>query len=317
MLRESLRRLLAETDAVKLPVALEEFGWLDLLGTEPGEAVGSLFEVQGEMLAASPMLGEVMAVATRMEDLQRHAVVVPGPGARSCPGSQLCGDRVVEVHGFGLPGAAEGSALLVPVRGEAGVRVVRATTGDALVATPVEGFDPWLGLFHLEGRLDVIEVVERVDAWDEAVVAGRRALAHELIGVSRAMLALAVDHVGARRQFGRVIGTFQAVKHRLAEAKVALSAAEAAATEAWTADPADADLCALLAKLWAGRAARTVGRHAQQVLGGMGFTWEHPFHRHFRRALVLDSLLGSTTELASELGHRLVASGEVPRLAGL
>ncbi|MGH8875606.1 MAG: acyl-CoA dehydrogenase family protein, partial [Acidimicrobiia bacterium] len=69
--------------------------------------------------------------------------------------------------------------------------------------------------------------------------------------------------------------------------------------------------------LWADRAGRTVGRHAQQVLGGMGFTWEHPFHSHFRLALVLDSLLGSTTELTAELGRSLVASGEVPRLAML
>src|SRR5581483_32386 len=94
-----------------------------------------------------------------------------------------------------------------------------------------------------------------------------------------------------------------------------LTAAEAAAAEAW-ADPGA--LTALLAKLWAGRAARLVGKQAQQVLGGMGFTWEHPFHRHARRALVLDGLLGSTTELQHELGRSLLAGhGDVPRLARL
>jgi alkylation response protein AidB-like acyl-CoA dehydrogenase len=128
------------------------------------------------------------------------------------------------------------------------------------------------------------------------------------------MLALAVEHALERRQFGQPIGAFQAVKHRLAEAKVGLTAAEAAADEAW-ADPGP--LTALLAKVWAGRTARLVGKQAQQVLGGMGFTWEHPFHRHLRRVLVLDSLLGSTTELAYELGRSLLVGGEVPRLAHL
>jgi alkylation response protein AidB-like acyl-CoA dehydrogenase len=58
-------------------------------------------------------------------------------------------------------------------------------------------------------------------------------------------------------------------------------------------------------------------KQVQQVLGGMGFTWEHPFHRHLRRALLLDSLLGSTTQLQHELGRSLLAGGQVPRLASL
>jgi hypothetical protein len=184
---------------------------------------------------------------------------------------------------------------------------------------PVEGIDPSLGLLRFEaGASDQAEVLARgnvvTGAWEQAVAAGRRALASELCGLSRAMLALAVDHAGQRRQFGQPIGQFQAVKHRLADARVALTAAEAAVAEAW-ADPRP--LTALLAKLWAGRAARMGAKQAQQVLGGMGFTWEHPFHRHLRRALVLDALLGSTTELQHELGRSLLATGDVPDLAHL
>ena len=187
-------------------------------------------------------------------------------------------------------------------------------------ARTVEGVDPCLGMVRFDpaaadARGEVLARGAAVDvAWEESVAAGRRALSHELIGVGRAMLAMAVDHARERRQFGQPIGAFQAVKHRLAEAKVGLTAAEAAAQEAW-ADPGP--LTALLAKLWAGRAARLVGKQAQQVLGGMGFTWEHPFHRHLRRALLLDSLLGSTTELRDELGRSLLSGGQVPRLAAL
>src|SRR5581483_4818621 len=184
----------------------------------------------------------------------------------------------------------------------------------AATVETVEGVDPWLGLVRFDAAASAAHVLFRGEAvtlaGQESVAAGRRALSHELVGVSRAMLALAVEHAGERRQFGRPIGAFQAVKHRLAEARVALSAAEAAADEAW-ADPGP--LTALLAKLWAGRAARLVGKQAQQVLGGMGFTWEHPFHRHLRRAL----MLGSTTELQHELGRSLLADGRVPRLAPL
>jgi alkylation response protein AidB-like acyl-CoA dehydrogenase len=325
MLRGSLARLLAETDTAKLSAALAEFGWFELLGSEPEEAVPALFEAQGESLTASPMLDAVMAPPlSALGDSPatgdgRTVVVLPGPGAGADPRSTVTGDEV-DVDGYGLAGAAGAAGaprLLVAARRDEELVIARVAAEENLTAHPVEGIDPEMALVRLEGRVPVAECTggaEAVQAWVAAVAAGRRALAHELIGVSRRMLALALQHANDRRQFGRPVGSFQAVKHRLAEAQVALTAAEAAAAEAWLGPEA---LTALLAKLWAGRAARLVGRQAQQVLGGMGFTWEHPFHLHFRRALLLDSLLGSATELTSELGRSLVTSGEVPQLASL
>lgn len=322
MLRGSLARLLAETDTAKLSAALVEFGWFELLGSEPHEAVPALFEAQGESLTASPMLDAVMAPPlSALGDGPatgdgRTVVVLPGPGAGADPRSTVTGDAV-DVDGYGLAGAAGAARLLVAARRGEELVMARVAAEENLNAHPVEGIDPEMALVRLEGRVPAAECTggaEAAQAWVAAVAAGRRALAHELIGVSRRMLALALQHANDRRQFGRPVGSFQAVKHRLAEAQVALTAAEAAAAEAWLGPEA---LSAFLAKLWAGRAARLVGRQAQQVLGGMGFTWEHPFHLHFRRALLLDSLLGSTTELTSELGRSLVTSGEVPQLASL
>ena len=328
MLRSSLRRLLVETDAAKLPAALDEFGWLDLLAADAAEAVPALFETQGETVTASPALNAVMArpllaaapgaggggvaaAGGAVVGVGEWTVVVPGPGSGAGRSASV----------YALSGGAPVGRCLGATQqdGQPVLAVVDATEGGAGPARPVEGVDPWLGLVSLDAGSDArVEVVARGEAvsaaWEEAVAAGRRALAHELAGLSRSMLTLAVDHARERRQFGQPIGAFQAVKHRLAEAKVALTAAEAAIDEAW-ADPGP--LSALLAKLWAGRAARLTGKQAQQVLGGMGFTWEHPFHRHVRRALVLDSLLGSTTELQHELGRTLLATGEVPRLARL
>ncbi|WP_329281159.1 acyl-CoA dehydrogenase family protein [Streptomyces sp. NBC_01451] len=141
--------------------------------------------------------------------------------------------------------------------------------------------------------------------------AGRRALGWWLVGTGRAMLALARSHVLDRTQFGRPLASFQAVRHRLAETLVALDGAEA------TLVAADDDLGALLAKAAAGRSALTAARHCQQVLGGIGFTAEHDLHRHVRRALVLDGLLGSARELTREAGTLVREGRSAPRLVQL
>ncbi|MGX9882893.1 acyl-CoA dehydrogenase family protein [Streptomyces sp. NPDC002276] len=143
------------------------------------------------------------------------------------------------------------------------------------------------------------------------LAAGRVALGWWLLGTGRAMLALARQHAVDRVQFGRPLASFQAVRHRLAETLVALDGAEATLVAA-TDDPG-----ALLAKAAAGQAALTAARHCQQVLGGIGFTAEHDLHRHVRRAMVLDGLLGSARELTREAGALLRTGGSAPRLVHL
>lgn len=72
-----------------------------------------------------------------------------------------------------------------------------------------------------------------------------------------------------------------------------------------------------MAKSLAGRAARIAATQCQQVLAGIGFTAEHPFHRFLARALVLDSVLGSATELPAAIGAHLISAGTIPRLVDL
>lgn len=164
------------------------------------------------------------------------------------------------------------------------------------------GLDPSFGRVRIDG------------ASDESVAAGRRALAHELIGASRAMLELARTHALDRVQFDVPIASFQAVRHRLAEAYVAIEAADAAVDAAWEeATP----FAAAIAKAVAGRSARTVAKHAQQVLAGIGFTAEHPFHRHFRRTRVLDALLGDHRSLTRDLGASLLSDRVLPPILPL
>jgi alkylation response protein AidB-like acyl-CoA dehydrogenase len=128
------------------------------------------------------------------------------------------------------------------------------------------------------------------------------------------MLDLARTHALERVQFERPIARFQAVRHRLAEALVAVEALDA--TLAAAADDPGTETAAL-AKAVAGRAAATVAGHAQQVLAGIGFTTDHPLHRYARRTIVLDGLYGGATDVTLDLGRRLLAGGRVPTLIEL
>ncbi len=163
----------------------------------------------------------------------------------------------------------------------------------------------------LDGELPIHRVLQGDPV---PLAAGRRALGWWLVGTSRAMLSLARQHAVDRVQFGRRISSFQAIRHRLAETLVAIEGAEATLHAA--ADEPD-ELACLLAKAAAGQAALTAARHCQQVLGGIGFTAEHQLHRHVKRALILDGLLGSARELTREAGATLWARGFAPRLAQL
>lgn len=149
-----------------------------------------------------------------------------------------------------------------------------------------------------------------------ALQAGWRALGWWLVGTSHAMLSLARQHAVDRVQFGRHISSFQAVRHRLAETLVAIEGAEATLQAATECDDPQG-LASLLAKAAAGQAALTAARHCQQVLGGIGFTAEHPLHHHIKRSLILDGLLGSSRELTRAAGKAVVAAGSAPRLAQL
>ena len=123
------------------------------------------------------------------------------------------------------------------------------------------------------------------------------------------MLELAREHALARVQFGRPIASFQAVRHRLAESLVAVESAAGLLAAAWE-DPSPA--VAAMAKGLAGRSARTVARHAQQVLAGIGFTIEHPLHEYVRRTLVLDQVLGAGSVLTKEVGSEVLRTGALP-----
>ncbi len=121
-------------------------------------------------------------------------------------------------------------------------------------------------------------------------------VAAELVGVTRWLLDTSVAYAKERVQFGRPIGSFQAIQHKLVDMALAYEEAAAAVAHASMcidADDADRHRAVHVAKAAAGLAARRAGKDGLQVHGGIGFTWEHDLHLRLRRAFADDALCGT------------------------
>ena len=305
----SVRQAAEAQSGPALDAALEAIGWEDALVDDRRAAVSTLFEVQGSANATSSALDAVLLHALGLR-AQATAILLPALGECRPPGA-LDGTHLT-VAGVATAAMA-GRATAVVVAATEGKQAVITVPTASLAVRDVRGIDPALGLVEVGGDL-VASGSEPVSGWDDAVALGQLALGHELVGASRRMLDLAREHALDRIQFGRPIATFQAVRHRLADTLVAVEMAEAMLDAAWL---DGSPLTASMAKAVAGRSARTASRHCQQVLAGIGFTTEHPFHLSARRVLVLDQLLGSSKVLTKRLGDELLRTRQLPPLLPL
>jgi alkylation response protein AidB-like acyl-CoA dehydrogenase len=149
-------------------------------------------------------------------------------------------------------------------------------------------------------------------ALGEILDAARAALAAELCGAARQALELSLRHARAREQFGRPIGSFQAIQHRCADMLVRVEGACSAAWyAAWAVETRapDAHRAACLAKAVASDACRRVTGDAIQVHGGLGFTWEQDPQLYYKRARSSEMLLGDAS-FHYELAARELLDGE-------
>ena len=135
------------------------------------------------------------------------------------------------------------------------------------------------------------------------------ALALEAVGIASQALALGVGHAKTREQFGKPIGVYQAVSHKLADVYVETELARSLAYwAAWCVAERtpDADLAALAAKAYAAEAAVGACERSIQVHGGMGFTWDHPLQRYYKRALWIESFEGSGAAHRAEIARAIL-----------
>ena len=134
------------------------------------------------------------------------------------------------------------------------------------------------------------------------------ALAAEQVGGAQRCLEMSVDYAKLRFQFGRPIGSFQAIKHRCADMLMAVESARSTAYQAAgcaTTHGADLPALASLAKAYCSQTYVRVAADTIQVHGGIGFTWEHPAHLHYRRAKSSALLLGDPAFHREQLARRL------------
>jgi hypothetical protein len=137
------------------------------------------------------------------------------------------------------------------------------------------------------------------------------ALAAEQLGTAERALELTVAYVQERHQFGRPIGSFQVLQHRLAEAHVRVQAARSAseaAVQAVADGSADAPLLAAAAKVTCAETLRAVAAEMVQMHGGIAITWEHDAHRFLRRAWVTAQMFGSPESHVARLTPTLLSS---------
>lgn len=316
MLRASFRALLEKTEAARVREELVASGWSELAGGDRRGAIEIWFEEQGRRLAATPALDLVAGAELGRSDAASEAVLYPDPGLRDRAPAAMAASTPgeVEIAGLLLAGAERAKSLvIVGGLGSGGLRTA-VLPSEELAREPVVAFDPEQGWLRVRGSLprERFEraVVGAAD-WERAIAAARRALGWELVGVSEALLAIAIQHVTDRHQFGRAIGSFQTVKHRLADVRIAIAAARVAlGAAAEDAGP----FSSAAAKALAGRAGLLAAKHASQVCGALGFTWEQGLHRYVRRVYTLDAFLGTQAWLASELGRQLLATRRVPRI---
>jgi alkylation response protein AidB-like acyl-CoA dehydrogenase len=175
-------------------------------------------------------------------------------------------------------------------------------------------------LAHVTGRMDVfgdgeIETVDptrplRRVGEPEETPRLRAAMAAEALGVAQRALDLGIEHAKTRSQFGKPIGTYQAVAHPLAQTYTDVELARSLVYwAAWCVaeDDERARLAATAAKAFATEAAVSACERSIQVHGGVGFTWEHPLHRFYKRALWLEGFGNRPAELRLEVANSLLA----------
>jgi alkylation response protein AidB-like acyl-CoA dehydrogenase len=322
-----------------------ELGWPGTLlaeadGGSDGDftELAAILEECGAALAPTPLAAHAAAsqivMRSKADALKRALLALAADGSApltlALREAALTSDRgnvTLAARRAGDGWVLEGMKLFVPAAREAGMIVVAARLDDGA-----------LGLFAVPGRTQGLET-ERLKPLDwsaldtlrlaqvacpadrliargdeaerllgEALVQGDVLACAEIAGIADSALELAVAYAKDRVAFGKPIGQFQGVKHRLVNLRADIEIARAL-TRVATQDIANQDpkrrVSAAQAAFWCVDALKKVPEGCLQVFGGIGFTWEHDIHLYLRRAATLASLLGERAEYRETVARNL------------
>jgi Acyl-CoA dehydrogenase, C-terminal domain len=319
MFQSSVRQVLLEKDDAPLSDRLDTLGWSEIVADDAPTAWRVLFETRGRLLSSADALGPLLAHSLQPATAAKPAtVLVPASLHPDRPSATVTNGRLV-IDGYTCNTPTPGATLVVPISTEGRTRLALIGGGAAWSTDVEEGMDPSLPVTRISGECPESDAHWLPDhaagpAWSAATATARWALAAELTAIGQHVVAEAAEYAAQRKQFRRPIGTFQALQHRLASAHAAVVGATEVMIEAsHSGDP----WSALIAKALAGRAAENCCTQAQQIYGGIGFTWEHGFHRYLRRTYILDRLFGDWRTLEWEIGSALLTSRLLPKIGSL
>jgi alkylation response protein AidB-like acyl-CoA dehydrogenase len=207
----------------------------------------------------------------------------------------------------------------------------KVAAGEERWSVEVNGLVPWLGSVDFvvadggtafpaagtdEPTVDPTRPLGRLERGEGSPLEGaanlpraRTAAACEAVGIAQRALDLGIEHAKTREQFGRPIGVYQAVSHALADTYADVELARSLAYwAAWcvATENEQAPVAAAAAKAFASEAAVTACERSIQVHGGTGFTWEHPLHRFYKRALWLEGFGSTPAQLRAEVADAIL-----------
>jgi alkylation response protein AidB-like acyl-CoA dehydrogenase len=313
-------RLCTEVGVAGLSVP-EEYGGLGASLAETAVVLGEL----GRALTPSPLLGSGVLAAQALlasRDTEACRRLLPKIAA----GTSIAALAWVDAGGRWDPAAAAVSFVDDRLTGTAHC-VLDGDVADVLlvVARTPDG----IGLFEVDpgvarrNHVSTMDPTRRLATVTLDAVPGRRlgagfrldrvrdlalvALSAEQVGAARRCLELTVEYTKARVQFGRPIGSFQALKHRMADLHVLVETAESAAADSLTAE--DLPSAAAVAKIHCSEAFQAVAGQMIQLHGGIAITWEHDAQLYFKRAHGSAQLFGQPREHLARL-----ASGDLQQL---
>jgi alkylation response protein AidB-like acyl-CoA dehydrogenase len=319
---------------------LAQAGWPGLEVPEDLGGAGATFaetavvvEELGRAATASPYLG------TAVLGVGALRLVAPSRGRDALLAAIAAGDATVAValpdgaddgvvrprfriergrlHGGAafVPDAADADRVLVVATDPAlGPVLVDAAPGDGVAVTPTPVVDATRSLAEVRAGgapVDPARCWPLAGGAHELLARGALAVALDSLGLAEAALAATVAYASVRHQFGRPIGSFQAVKHACADTAVALALSRqlvVGATDALVAASPDAEVAVSMAKAYVTEAAVAAVGSAVQLHGGIGYTWEHGLHALLKRATLNRSLLGSPRAHRARLAERYAAA---------
>ncbi|WP_018656192.1 acyl-CoA dehydrogenase family protein [Actinomadura flavalba] len=250
-----------------------------------------VMEELGRAVAPVPFLGAAVLGTAALLAAGAADVLADGPAVLAVPLSTAPGDPVPDVRADGgaltgvvtsVADAAVARTLLVPADG-----ALYAVDGSAARITHVTSLDMTRRLADVALDGAPARRIGGADAVTAALTTGAALLAAEQLGLAERCLELTIAHLKTRYQFGRPIGSYQALKHRVADLWAAVSQARAVvryAAGCVASGDADTAVAAALAQAHCSGIAVRAAEECVQMHGGIGFTWEHPAHLYLKRA---------------------------------